>query len=84
MFSDLFIDTIREVVDLRDTKYVIIHHMEPDHSGPLPKLLKEYKLKTIVIGHPLVRNLITSFYGIGPRFMPIKDLEVLTVSDKRL
>ncbi|OYT47117.1 MAG: hypothetical protein B6U85_06030 [Desulfurococcales archaeon ex4484_42] len=84
MFSDLFIDTIREVVDLRDIKYIKIHHMEPDHSVSLPKLLKEYNLKTIVNDNPLVRNLITSFYGIEPRLKPIKDLEVLTVGGKRL
>ena len=58
-FSDLFIDTLKKVIDLRDIRYVVLHHMESDHSGSLPKLLKKHNLKAIIIGHPLVKNMIT-------------------------
>ena len=38
-YADLFIEALNNVTDLRDIKYIIIHHMEPDHSGALPTLL---------------------------------------------
>lgn len=83
-FSDIFIDSLREVIDLKSIKYVVIHHMEPDHSGSLPRLLQEIRSEAIMIGHPLVKDMLQSFYGIKPRFKTIKDLETISFGDKEL
>jgi len=42
-YSQLFIDTLRKIIDPRDMDYIIVHHMEPDHSGSLPELLRYVK-----------------------------------------
>ncbi len=83
-FSDIFIDSLREVIDLKSIKYVVIHHIEPDHSGSLPRLLQEIRSEAIMIGHPLVKDMLQSFYGIKPRFKTIKDLETISFGDKEL
>jgi Metallo-beta-lactamase superfamily. len=40
-FYDEYIDKIKSLVDLKDIDYIIMDHTEPDHSGALPRLLKE-------------------------------------------
>ena len=37
---DTFISNLQEVCDLKDIKYIVIDHTEPDHSGSLEKLMK--------------------------------------------
>jgi len=82
-YSDLFIEALTRVVDPRDVKHIIVHHMEPDHSGALPEVLK-YSTNAIVYGHPLARDMIRSFYRIEPKFRAVRDGEVIEVSGYRL
>lgn len=82
-YADLFLETLRRVVDPRDIKYAVVHHMEPDHSGSLPRLL-DVNSDITVVGHPIARGLIVAFYGREPRFRAVKDLEVLDVGDEKL
>ena len=79
-YSQLFIDTLKEIIDPRDIDYVVVHHMEPDHSGSLPELLR-YAKNATVIGHPLTRSMISSFYGIVPRFKHVRDGDELAFKD---
>ncbi len=67
-YSEEFREALEKVVDLRDITKVVIHHMEPDHSGSLPPVLKTLGDKVEVIGHPLVARMLESFYGIKPKF----------------
>lgn len=83
-YSELFIDTLRGVVDPKDIKYVVIHHMEPDHSGSIPRLLETCRCEPTVLGHPLVNNMLRSFYGVEARFTPVKDLEEMPVAGRSL
>lgn len=80
-YAQLFIDSLRKVVDPGDIDYIIVHHMEPDHSGALPEVL-EYARNAVVIGHPLTRSMISSFYGLSPRFKHVRDGDELVLSDK--
>ncbi len=80
-YSDLFIETLKEVIEPRDIDYIVIHHMEPDHSGSLPKLLK-YIDNLVIIGHPLVKSMIKSFYGVEPRFIHVDDGAELEISNE--
>jgi flavorubredoxin len=83
-YADLYVKTLRRVVDLRDVKYIVTHHTEPDHSGSLPKLLEVTGNAPTVLGHPIAKQLISAFYGIEPRFRAVKDLEELVVGGKKL
>jgi len=83
-YSELFINTLHNVVDPKDIKYVVIHHMEPDHSGSIPKLLERCGCNPTVLGHPLVGNMLRSFYGVEARFTPVKDMEEVSVGGRNL
>ena len=39
-FKDEFLNNIKEVVDIKDIDYVVIHHTEPDHAGCLKYILE--------------------------------------------
>ncbi|MEM4717746.1 MAG: FprA family A-type flavoprotein [Desulfurococcaceae archaeon] len=75
-YSDLFIETIKQVIDLSDIKYIVVHHSEPDHSGSIKELLKHAK-KSILIGSQFAEGLIEAFYEVKPVFKRVKDNEVL-------
>jgi len=79
-YSNLFVECLRKVVDPKDVRYVVVHHMEPDHSGSLPKLLGIVGVDRVeILGHPMAGSMIRSFYGIDARFRPVKDLEALRI-----
>ncbi len=79
---DAYVEALSEVVDLRDVKYLIVHHMEPDHSGCVKKISELGE--PIVLGHPLVGKMLKSFYGFTGKFSPVKDSEELKVGEYTL
>ncbi len=62
-----FFDALNSVIEIRDLDYVVIHHMEPDHSG-LIRALHEKNQGIIFIGHPMTNKLMRNLYGISPKF----------------
>lgn len=40
-FSDIFFQRLESVADYNEIKYIILNHLEPDHTGALPELLKK-------------------------------------------
>lgn len=40
IFTDDYLETIREITPIEEIDYIILNHNEPDHSGALPELLK--------------------------------------------
>ena len=42
-FVDVMLDNIREIVDPSKIDYVVVNHVEPDHSGAFPTLMKYAK-----------------------------------------
>lgn len=80
VYSDLFVETIREVVDPRDIDFIVLHHLEQDHSGALPRILEANGYKATVLAHPLAKSMIESFYNIRPKFKAVKDGETLDLT----
>ena len=62
-FFTQFIENIREVIGDRKIDYVVVNHMEPDHSGSL-SLLRQYYPEVQVIGNRKTFCMMAGFYGI--------------------
>lgn len=58
-----FIENLHEVLGDRPIDYLVINHMEPDHSGSLA-LLKKYYPNIQVIGNKKTFDMMSGFYGI--------------------
>ena len=69
-FFPQFLDNIREVIGDRPIDYIVINHMEPDHSGSM-SLMRKYYPNVEVIGNKKSFNLLKGFYG-----PPYKEIEV--------
>ncbi|WP_054842314.1 hypothetical protein [Vulcanisaeta distributa] len=59
-----FLNALNSVIDIRDLNYVVIHHMESDHSGSI-RALYERNPGITFIGHPMTSKLMRSLYGIS-------------------
>ena len=51
-FADTFLDTLRQTVDPAKIDYIILNHMEPDHSSALPELLEACPDAKVVLTRP--------------------------------
>ncbi len=78
-----FIEALSSVVEPSKIRYLVIHHMEPDHSGTVKALLEENP-SIEVLGHPMTKSMLESFYGLTPKFRVVRDGEELRVGEYTL
>lgn len=72
--SKQFIKNIKEVISNQPINYIIVNHMEPDHSGSLNDVLTSYPDAKIIctkVAYPMIKG----FYGISDesKFQFVKD-----------
>ena len=63
-FTERLLASIREVIGDRRVDYLIINHMEPDHSASINAVRREYPGITIV-GNAKTIQMVEGFYGSG-------------------
>jgi flavorubredoxin len=63
MLSDEYLAQLSGIMDLGDLDYVVINHMEPDHSGAL-KRLREITPKAVILGMPKAVAMLKDFYNL--------------------
>ena len=63
--------------------YIIINHMEPDHTGSMAKVIAAYPDVEVLCSEKAV-PLIKHFYKIEKNVRPVKDGETLSLGDKTL
>ena len=61
-FEDEFFKKIESVCPYEDIKYIIMHHLEPDHSGALPKLTEKAPDAKIFIS-PMAQPMLKAITG---------------------
>ena len=61
-FTARWLDNIRTVLDGRKPDYLIIQHMEPDHSANIANFLKEYP-DTTVVSSAKAFTMMGNFFG---------------------
>ena len=78
-----FIENLREVLGDRQIDYLVINHMEPDHSGSLA-LLKKYYPNIQVIGNKKTFDMMAGFYDIKDNTTEMKNGEELPLGSHTL
>lgn len=76
-------DNIKAVLGDRQLDYIVVNHMEQDHSGCIELLKKEYPEVTIV-GNAKTADMLNGFYGINQGVRIVKDGDSLDLGDKTL
>jgi len=81
--TDEFLDQISEITDVSQLDYVIINHMEPDHSGVL-RTLRRIAPQVTILGSKKTRAMLESFYGITEGFQVVQDGGTLSLGQHTL
>ncbi|WP_019207961.1 FprA family A-type flavoprotein [Phocaeicola abscessus] len=82
-YFEVFIKKIRQVIGDRPIDYLIIDHMEPDHSGSL-SLIKKYYPDITIVGNAKTFDMIDGFYGVEGKRLVIKEGDTLDLGYHRL
>lgn len=78
-----FIQNIKEIIGERPIDYLVINHMEPDHSGSIA-LIKKYYPNIQIIGNKKTFGMTRGFYGIGEGEKEVKNGETLELGHHTL
>ncbi len=75
-FIDEYLDNIEEIIGNKPVDYLIINHMEPDHSGALKALVQKYP-NIILVGNKKTFGFVESFYMTPENILMVHDNHVL-------
>ena len=64
-FGDEWLRNIEEVLEGRLPNYLVVQHMEPDHSANIMKFLSIYP-ECIVVGNAKTFKMVEQFFGVLP------------------
>ena len=77
-------EKISKLTDLSNIDYLIINHMEPDHTSAVPALLKKAP-KAKVVFTPIAQTIFRKFYGFDPAAVIVKGEETeISLGNKTL
>ncbi|HAZ27924.1 TPA: MBL fold metallo-hydrolase [Candidatus Acetothermia bacterium] len=82
-FAEELLQNIARVVPSEQIEFLVVNHMEPDHSGALP-LLRRVAPRAEILATPAALPLLEGFYGIRDRVRAVADGETLDLGGKRL
>ena len=78
-----FFGQIGRLVDISQLDYIIINHMEPDHSGVLNELIRMIPSASI-LGTEKTLEMLASFYGITENVKAVNDGETINLGRRTL
>ena len=82
-FFTQYLENIHEVIGDRPIDYLVINHMEPDHSGSLA-LIKKYYPNVKIIGNKKTFGMMQGFYGIADNQLEVKNGDSLELGHHTL
>ena len=82
-FASELLHNISQVTDPSKIDYVIVNHVEPEHAGALPELLKVAPNAKFVITAQ-GKNEALRYCGHGYAFMVVKDGDILSIGKREL
>lgn len=82
-FSE-YLDKIRAVIGNRQLDYLVINHMEPDHSGSIA-LIRRYYPEVKLVGNKKTMEMVQGYYGASrPDDLVVTDGDTLPTGRHRL
>lgn len=82
-FTEEFLEKVNSLTPLEDLDYVIINHMEPDHTGALPNL-RRINPEVTLVGTEKASELLESFYGITQNVKVVETDDTLDLGSNTL
>lgn len=83
MMADQFLDQVKQIITLSELDYIIINHMEPDHSGAI-RALRQIAPQATILGTKRTKEMLANFFGITEGVQVVQDGEILTLGKHSL
>lgn len=80
---DDFVTKLKEVLEGRDLDYLVIHHMEPDHSGAIETIIDLYP-NVKLVGNKKTFELLENFYDVKDNLVLVNDFDTLDLGEVSL
>jgi flavorubredoxin len=81
--GDEFFSQIEEIVDISDIDYIVINHMEPDHSG-LIKIVRRLAPEAKLVGSKKTAEMLETFFGVTENVVVVGDGDTLSLGKHEL
>ena len=81
--SNIFLSKIKSVIGNANLDYLVINHMEPDHSGSIQFIMNHYP-DIKIIGNKITAEQLKGFYGITDNIQIIKDGDEVDLGGRKL
>jgi len=80
--GDEYLDQIDEVTDISQVDFVVVNHMEPDHSG-LIRTLRRIAPRVTFLGSAKTKDMLESFFSIKENVRVVNDGDTLSLDKSR-
>ncbi len=81
--TDEYFERIDSLVPLSEIDYIVVNHMEPDHTGAVRALVRIPRRLTIIATEK-AREMLAAFYGITENVRVVGDGEELSIGARTL
>ena len=82
-YSDVFFRKITTLLGDRPIDYLVVNHMEPDHSGSIGLLVNKYP-KLRIVGNKRTVEMLKGYHGVSNNVVEIIDLDILNLGKYNL
>ena len=82
-YFEVYLKKIRSIIGDRPINYLIINHMEPDHSGSI-SLIKQYYPNIVIVGNKKTFDMVEGFYGVGGERYVVGEGDFLALGHHKL
>ncbi|HJA82403.1 MAG TPA: FprA family A-type flavoprotein [Candidatus Bacteroides intestinavium] len=82
-YFEPFLRKIRRIIGTRPIQYLIINHMEPDHSGSIRLIRQEYP-GIVIVGNRQTFGMIEGYYGVTGERYEVKEGDFLDLGHHKL
>lgn len=81
---DTFLEKVKDVLNKRKLDYLVIHHMEPDHSASIKKIVDEFKEVTLVVNSK-IKNMLDNYFDLSEvKMLIVNEGDVLDLGNHKL
>lgn len=81
---DTFLEKVKDVLNKRKLDYLVIHHMEPDHSAAIKKIVDEFKEVTLVVNSK-IKNMLDNYFDLSKvKMLIVNEGDVLDLGNHKL
>ena len=81
--SDEYFERLEAIVPLSEIDYIVINHMEPDHTGAI-RALSRIPRKCTLLATEKAREMLAAFYGITENVRTVADGEEISLGERTL